>query len=43
MAMIYIDGIGQREGGGVAIYVRSDLISVEVMDQNLRGGMVEQA
>ena len=27
-----------REGGCVAIYVRSDLITTEVMDQSLRGG-----
>ena len=33
---------GNREGGGVAIYSRSDLISIEVMFQNLRGGLVEQ-
>ena len=31
-----------RVGGGVAIYSRSDLISIEVMFQNLRGGLVEQ-
>ena len=31
-----------REGGGVVINVWSDVIFVEVMDQNLRGGLVEQ-
>ena len=31
-----------KQGGGVSIYVRSDLISLEVIDQNLRGELVEK-
>ena len=29
-------------GGGVAIYVRGDLVSVEVSNEELKGGLVEQ-
>ena len=34
--------ISDREGCVTALYVRSDLISREVMDQSLRGGLVKQ-
>ena len=34
--------MSDREGEEKTIDVRSDLISVEVMDQNLRGGLLEQ-
>ena len=39
---LHICDWSDREGEVVAIYKRSDFISTEVMDQSLRGGLVEQ-